>query len=269
MNEATVHALNAINLAFYRERAGEFSASREFPWPGWQRLVRHIPAPQQTGDRPLRALDVGCGNGRFAGFLCELLAARGARFYYCGLDASAPLLARARRRPLPGGVARVGELDFVEEPGPLPTGPFDLAALLGVLHGVPGRDRRRALVQAAAERLAPGGVLALTCWRFAELERFRRRLMSWESYNREAAQPIDAAQLEPGDHLMPWGRGRRPVRYCHATGADELDSLVRGLGLERLETYLADGRGGDLNRYTVCRAPRAGDVARRRPEPPH
>ncbi len=267
MNETTVHALNAINLAFYRERAGEFSATREFPWPGWQRLARHIPAPDAIGDRALRVLDVGCGNGRFAGFLCEALAARGARFYYCGLDASRPLLARARRRPLPGGVARFVELDFVEDPGQLPSGPFDLVALLGVLHSVPGAERRRALVQAAAGRLAPGGVLALTCWRFAELERFRRRLVSWESYNREAAQPIDAAQLEPGDHLMPWGRSPRLVRYCHATGADELDALVGGLGLERLETYLADGRSGDLNRYAVFRAPRAADTERPRSEP--
>jgi len=267
MNEITVHALNAINLAFYRERAGEFSATREFPWPGWRRLVRHILAPEETGDQPLRVLDVGCGNGRFAGFLCEALGRRGARLDYCGLDASAPLLAHARQRPLPGGTARFVELDFVEEPTRLPAGPFDLTALLGVLHGVPGRGRRRALVQATAERLAPGGVLALTCWRFAEFERFRRRLVSWETYNREAAQPIDAAQLEPGDHLMPWGDGRRPVRYCHATGADEIDTLVRGLGLERLETYLEDGRGGNLNRYAVFRAPRAGDIARRRPEP--
>jgi SAM-dependent methyltransferase len=267
MNESTVHALNAINLAFYRERAGEFSDTREFPWPGWQRLLRHIPATGESGDRTLRALDVGCGNARFAGFLCEALARRGARLDYCGVDASAPLLARARRRPLPGDGAHFVELDFVEDPARLPPGPFDLVALLGVLHGVPGGGRRRALVRAAAARLAPDGVLALTCWRFAELERFRRRLISWETYNREAAEPIDASQLEPGDHLMPWGRGSRPVRYCHATGEDELDVLVRGLGLRRLETYLADGRSGDLNRYAVFRAPGAADTARRRAEP--
>jgi SAM-dependent methyltransferase len=267
MNETTVHALNAINLAFYRERADEFSAAREFPWPGWQRLLRHLPAAGEAADRPLRVLDVGCGNGRFADFLCEALARHGARLDYCGLDASAPLLERARRRGLPGGVARFVERDFVEDPARLPRGPFDVAALLGVLHGVPGRGRRRALVQAAAERLAPGGLLALTCWRFAEIERFRRRLMPWEAYNRDTAQPIDAAQLEPGDHLMPWGRGPRPVRYCHATGEDELDALVRGLDLEPLDTYLEDGRSGDLNRYAVLRAPRAGDTERRRPEP--
>jgi SAM-dependent methyltransferase len=268
MNESTVYALNAINLAFYRERAGEFSDTREFPWPGWQRLLRHIPETGESGDRTLRALDVGCGNARFAGFLCEVLPRRGARLDYCGVDASAPLLARARRRPLPGGAARFAELDFVEDPERLPPGPFDLVALLGVLHGVPGRGRRRALLRAAADRLAPGGLLVLTCWRFAELERFRRRLIAWETYNREASEPIDAEELEPGDHLMPWGRGPRPVRYCHATGVDELDALVRDLGLQRLETYLEDGRSGDLNRYAVFRAPLASDTERRRAESP-
>ncbi|HEY5657827.1 MAG TPA: hypothetical protein VIY27_08550, partial [Myxococcota bacterium] len=106
-----------------------------------------------------------------------------------------------------------------------------------------------------------------TCWRFGELERFRRRLMPWDTYNRSAAQPIDAGELEPGDHLLPWGRGPHPVRYCHATGADELDALVRGLGLARVEAYLEDGRSGDLNRYALFRAPSAGDAERRRPAP--
>ena len=59
-------------------------------------------------------------------------------------------------------------LDEGDAPGAaLPSGPFSLVALMGVLHHVPGRETRAALVAAAADRLAPGGLLALTLWRFA------------------------------------------------------------------------------------------------------
>jgi SAM-dependent methyltransferase len=268
MNETTAQALNAINLAFYRECAADFSASREFPWPGWERLVSHLEGRARAG-APLRVLDVGCGNGRFAGFLAERLAARGRRFEYCGVDASAPLLVRARARDLPNTDASFYDLDFVKAPEQLPRGPFTLVALLGVLHGVPSRARRRALVEAAAQRLAPGGLLAPTCWRFAELARFRRRLLSWEAYNRAATEPVDPAQLESGDHLMPWGKGGRIVRYCHATDEGELDALVRGLPLARVDAYLEDGRSGDLNRYAVFRGTGAlGSAANTAPREP-
>jgi SAM-dependent methyltransferase len=268
MNETTAHALSAINLVFYRERAADFSASREFPWPGWVRLLTHL-EPDAVADVPLRVLDVGCGNGRFVDFLTERLAALDPSRHldYCGVDASAPLLeraaARTRRQPATDASTSTSfvELDFVKDPAQLPGGAFDLVVLLGVLHGVPSRLRRRALVEAAAQRLAPGGLLALTCWRFAELPRFQRRLVSWEVYNSAAAQPVDPTQLEPGDHLMPWGAGQHIVRYCHATDADELDALVHGLSLERVDTYLEDGRSGDLNRYAIFRSARASGTA--------
>jgi len=249
MNQATTHALNAINLAFYREQAEAFSASREYPWPGWRRLLTHLP----RSARPLRVLELGCGNGRFASFLAEQLGAR-TGIEYWGVDASAPLLARARQRDCGGHRARWQQLDFVADPGALPAGPFDLVALLGVLHGVPGRACRRALVRRAAARLAPGGLLVFTCWRFGELERFRERLLSWETYNRAAPDPIDPSELEPGDHLLPWGRDRRSLRYCHASDAAEREALVDGLSLSCVDRFLADGRGADLNHYAVYRA---------------
>jgi tRNA (uracil-5-)-methyltransferase TRM9 len=250
MNQATSHALNAINLAFYREQAEAFSASREYPWPGWQRLLTHLPRAAQ----PLRVLELGCGNGRFARFLSEHCGARNPGLEYCGVDASPPLLARARQRDWAGTRTRWQQLDFVAQPDALPAGPFDLVALLGVLHGVPGRASRRALLRTAAARLAPAGLLVFTCWRFGELARFRGRLLSWETYNRAAPHPIDPSELEPGDHLLPWGRDGRSLRYCHASDAAEREALVEGLSLICADRFLADGRSGDLNHYAVYRA---------------
>jgi SAM-dependent methyltransferase len=248
MDQQTARALNALNLAFYRERAGEFSRTRERAWPGWQRLLAWLPP-----GGPQRVLDVGCGNARFARFL----ASHHPGAVYVGVDASEPLLDRARAR-LPAVLdAQLRLADFVAEPpqAALPAGPFTLVALFGVLHGVPGAARRRALVEAAATRLASGGILALTAWRFAELPDLRRRIVPWSQAGAAGALPIDPAQLEPGDHLIRWGTDGA-LRYGHALDAAELARLCAGLELTPVASYLDDGRDRQRNRYALCRADR-------------
>lgn len=249
MDEATARALNALNLALYRDRAAEWSAVRARPWRGFARVAGHLAA--LSAER-LRVLDLGCGNGRLGPALAEALAARGVALEYLGVDASEPLLALARLRAPRG--ARFALADFVDSPpeSALPPGPFELVALLGVLHVIPGRSRRRALLEAAAARAAPGGLLALTRWRFAECRPRRARIVPWEQAEARVAAPIDARQLEPGDHLLRFG-ARGALRYGHAIDADELGALLAGLPLERIDDWCDDGPDGSENQYVVLR----------------
>jgi SAM-dependent methyltransferase len=253
MHDDTARALEAINRAFYRERAAEFDARRDAPWNGWRRVLRHVRSLENAS--PVRVLDVGCGNARLGAFLAHELGPEGVRLDYVGVDASAPLLAVARRRAPPEPHAwSLLERDFGDAPDEvLPPGPFELVALFGVLHGVPARARRRRLLAAAAARLAPGGILALTCWRFGELERYRCRFVSWATWNDAASVPIDPDELEPGDHLLPWGEDADSMRYCHAMTPEELAQLVEALPLEPVDAYRADGRDDDQNRYAIFR----------------
>ncbi|HEB88251.1 MAG TPA: methyltransferase domain-containing protein, partial [Deltaproteobacteria bacterium] len=141
------------------------------------------------------------------------------------------------------------------EPGArLPEGPFDLIALMGVLHHVPGRDWRLDLLRAAARRLAPGGLLALATWQFADRERFARRIVPWSEAGPVLGRPIDPRQLEPGDRLLRFGDDpTAPPRYCHQVSADEFGSWPAALGLTPVATYASDGAEGDLNRYWLLR----------------
>jgi SAM-dependent methyltransferase len=201
-------------------------------------------------------LDVGCGNGRFAAFL----AGRGRRFRYLGIDASPALLERARERRLPVGTASYRCADFLETPPDecLPPRSFSLVALFGVLHHVPGREQRLRLLRALAARLRPGGLLALTSWQFEAFRRFRDRLLAWEDFNRSARDPIDLSQLEPGDHLLPWGEPGAPsgraLRFCHFTDDTEMGGLLAEASLDCVAAFSADGREGNLNRYFTLRS---------------
>lgn len=249
MGPQTAAALARINRDFYRRHAAEFSATRERPWAAWERVARVV--ERRAGTGAIGTLDLGCGNGRLGRFLASRW---GERLDYLGVDASGPLLEMARVA-VPGG--RFARRDLLRDA--LPGGRYDLIAAFGLMHHLPGFANRAALLGAAAERLARGGVLAVSFWQFGALERFRRRTVAWEVYNRAAAEPIDTSELEEGDVLLAWGpetarRGRAPlVRYCHWARPAEADRLLVGLPLATAGGFSSDGRSGDLNLYRLLR----------------
>ena len=116
-------------------------------------------------------------------------------------------------------------------------GQFDLVALFGVLHHIPGADRRLALLRSLGERVAPGGLLVFTEWRFLDVANLRERIVPWEP----------SLQVEAGDYLLDWRRGERALRYCHAVDDAEHARLVEAAGLRDVEEFRADA----ANRYTV------------------
>ena len=77
--------------------------------------------------------------------------------------------------------------------------------------------------------------------------------MDWNTYSSRAGMPIDCSQLEPGDHLIPWGESDDVVRYFHAFDESELATWSAGLPLALEQRYRADGRTGDQNEYFVFR----------------
>lgn len=250
MDPSLVRRLNRVNREFYRRHAESFSSTRQAPWPGWDRVLEVLPS-----SGPESVLDLGCGNGRFARFL----AAR-ERFprRYVGMDLSPRLLAKARRSL--GDAATASRCRWLVadllEPPPLKGPGFSLVLLLGVLHHVPGHATRARLLEAAAELVAPGGVLAVTVWMFDRSDRMRRRLLSSQEAAARLGPGVDAAGLEPGDYLMPWGAGSSaepPVRYCHALSEAEADELSARLPLAPAADFEADGAAGNLNRYLLWR----------------
>ena len=245
MNRATQLALNRINQRFYARVADQWSHKRKHAWPGFERVLAAVGGDTQ------HVLDVGCGDGRFAQFLCE--RAPGERSYL-GLDSSASLLARAARRAL-GPAFRFHEHDVVTRPVAegLGQGRYQLITLFGVLHHVPGRRQRAALVQALAQRLVRGGRLVFTIWKLDEDPRFQALTIPFEDYNRGAQESLDLAQLEPGDRLLRWDARADTPRYCNFPAASELSQLIAESELEECERFRADGHLSRMNEYVVLR----------------
>jgi tRNA (uracil-5-)-methyltransferase TRM9 len=248
MKRETVLALNALNRAFYEAIAPEWSESRRHPWPGFERVLSLSSARADGPPRErLRVLDVGAGDGRFAAFLQT--ARHSEPFEYLGIDASESLLARAHSRGLDSNV-RFENRDFLAGDDALPSAQFDLVVLFGVLHHVPAFERRCQLLVDLAQRVAAGGLFALTFWRLDRDARFTNRVRSFAEYNARATEPIAASDLEPGDVLLSWG-DRAALRYCHFPDARETEALIAATGLPVVARFDADGRGDALNEYVV------------------
>ncbi len=256
MRAETAAALHRVNLDFYQRHAEEFDATRQAAWAGWRQVAEAV---EDSSDGRCRSvLDLGCGNGRLAGFLEDRWQRR---FDYLGIDASGSLLDLAAARSGDAGW-RFLRRDLLLQglPPELPGAPFQLVAVFGLMHHLPGAANRRGLLRRAARLLASGGLLAVSFWQFGDRARFRRRVVPWEEYNRTAAEPIDASDLEPGDRLLTWGTpdaagsGPPAVRYCCWTPPPAADRLLDGLPLEQVAAYSADGAGRDQNLYRLMRA---------------
>lgn len=239
VDQATRTRLNQINQAFYAKVAKEFDATRKQAWPGWLQALSKIDSPIQS------VIDIGCGNGRFALFLSER---QPSSFDYTGIDSSQDLLwlARASLSRFERITIRLIELDLVEDE--LPDMQAQLVVLFGILHHVPGFRQRRELLLRCAELLRPGGHLIFAAWRFYEEERFRARILPWDS----------DFPVEKNDYLLDWRRGERALRYCHYVDDAEHDNLVAATGLSAKADFRADGASGMLNRYTVLSREKEG-----------
>jgi SAM-dependent methyltransferase len=241
MDDETAAALNALNVAFYRTHAAEFSGKRTRPWRGWSLLLDTIP------QRPLRVLDVGCGNGRFGRFVSDHRPL--AR--YTGLDASDPLLEIARRDPPRAGQVEWIAADFAasDPDDVLPRASYDLIVLFGVLHGIAGGARRQRLVEACRERLDGDGLLVFTCWSFSRDARIRSRLNG----TTRTPRGVDPAALDADDHLVPWGDEGSALRYARDLDAAERERLLEATGLEGGRAFESDGPDETHNHYSVVR----------------
>ncbi len=244
-------ALRAVNRRFYDRFASEFDTTRGRPWPGWKRIADRV----GRRDNVPAVLDVGCGNGRFGTFLAGRLTGG---LSYLGVDGCGALL-RAAAEQL-GGVLEAPELrrlDLLEADLDRALGDrrFDLVALFGVLHHVPGSDARHRLLRRLGRRLVPAGVLAASIWRFERAPRFTRKIVPWETYNRHRTrrglEALDLDALEAGDTLLSWGGDTGHPRYCHFPDDAEIESLIAAPRRQLAESFCADGPSGHDNLYLV------------------
>ncbi len=251
MDETTCQRLLALNRQFYATVAAVFNQTRMVRTPGLQRLLELIPPVE--ADRPLRVLDVGCGNGRFA----WMLDGCGRTFEYIGVDDSEQLLALAQEntREMLHGRARFQLADLATEGWSQSLcdseAPFDFVLCTATLQHLPSYRLRLAAVREMVALAGPAATkssIVLSGWQFLSSERLAAKILPWESVG------LSPTNVDSGDALLPWKQGTYAIRYVHQIDRDEMQRLAADAGLTVCETFRADGREGDLNLYVVLRS---------------
>lgn len=264
MKKQLIQALNELNADFYRRSGADFSATRNFSWPGWNQLLPFF--KKKPHHSTLRILDLGCGNGRLLEFLQIHLRAQ---FAYLGLDSSEQLLQIARHNYPEQEFISYDLVQKFLATGKiiLPTAKkFDLIVLFGLTHHLPSAALRLQLMSDLKNYLAADGYLIVSNWQFAsEQERFAKNTLTWSKiwrnkqigWWRKWQLGRLLWQLEENDYLLDWRQGqsaKQVFRYCHFVSELEMRQLAEAAGLETVSTFHADGKSAQLNQYFVLQA---------------
>lgn len=246
MDEQTIEKLVTLNRKFYQTFATKFSTTRMRIQPGVKRILETLPMDQNI-------LDLGCGNGEFA----HILAGRGYRGVYLGLDFSNELLEIARDKLT--GVSRfsfiqgeLGAANWYKEIGNHPSvknigGKFDVILAFATLHHLPGLQLHIQTCLNANHLLEPEGRFIHSNWQFMNSERLQKRIQPWAEIG------LEPGDVDPGDYLLDWRLGGRGLRYVHLFTPDELSALARRTGFKLEDSFFSDGDGGNLGLYQIWR----------------
>jgi tRNA (cmo5U34)-methyltransferase len=162
-----------------------------------------------------RVADLGCGDGRLAAVVLE---ARPSVTEVVALDASPPMLARARARFRDDERVRVLEHDLRNDLGAL--GDFDVVVSGFAIHHLDDA-RKRELLGEIASRLRPGGM-------FANLEVVASATPELHARFRNA---IGRAEDDPEDQLVDV---ESQLTWMRAAGLEQVDCLWRWRGFALL-----------------------------------
>lgn len=193
-------------------------------------------------------LELGCGNGGVA----RHLATRGHRGRYVGVDFSAELLEDARRGVeqfnVEGLRFKFVMVDLAEpfnQQSEISDQQFDCIFAFAILHHIPSRDLRVDFLTQVKGLLPPGGRFVLSNWQFMNSARLRERIQPW------SAIELDEAEVDAGDYVLDWRSGGSGLRYVHHFDKAELGSLAAEADFTVADSFLSDGKGGDLALYQV------------------
>lgn len=242
MDIATIKKLGRLNNDFYRNNASSFSATRQYAWPGWNRVAEALPAG------PSAVLDVACGNMRLKTFLDERYG--GVGYSYHGIDSCSALLP-ARFQ---GSFQRV---DIVDElvrgtlADDIKASQCDITACFGFMHHVPSQSLRDSLIRVLVDKTIEGGIVAVSFWQFAMDD---GQLEKAQESTRDALQTMDIT-LENNDFLLGWQKKPGAVRYCHSFDDGEVDQIIKACAdvAYVVDRFKADGKTGQMNAYVVLR----------------
>lgn len=232
---------------FYADHAASFASTRQRPWQGWVRLLPHL----LTLPPSFTVLDAACGNLRFEHFLAERGLHPSVAY---AVDACHDLLASPapgtlRTERIPADLIELLEDEHSFSSIGVP--PCDLTACFGFMHHLPHAHLRERMIETLLASTKPGGLCILSLWQFGKDARIAEKA---QRLTGAAERTLGITLDGTADRFLGWQEAEGAFRFCHDFSDAECSDLARfaeGRGAHMLDSFSADGKTGDLNRYLV------------------
>ena len=243
MNSTTIDKITLINQKFYSVNAVTFEKTRLRSWLGWNQLL-----PLIEPNKSIRAVDIGCGNGRWLSFLHDkALPIESA----VGIDLDLYMLDQAKRTFPDTNKFRFYQGDCVRNLDGCKNhfGDTNLITSFGLWHHIPSQQLRFDNLVTLLHCLVKGGILIINFWQFADNRYFVNKLIRPGEICDTLDLPLN--EFEPGDYFLG-NKETDTIRYCHSYSDEEVNSIATQLGVRY---QLVKGEGNDqLNSYLLLYA---------------
>lgn len=281
MDQFTAKKIIQLNHVFYQTIGKFFDSSRNYSWPGWNKLANRISLLAVREREDLNILDLGCGNGRFAEFLYNELELKS--FNYVGVEYSEYLIERAKVRieklmprlsmtkfgcgdiiGTTPSIKHKKNIDFklincelvIEDwEKQLDKKNYNLITLFAVMHHIPSIELRKKLLNKVKNLMGKDSVFIVTFWKFKDVERLKKRILDKDGSEFKSVLNkfrIDKTELDSEDYILDWERGEKGFRYCHYFSSKDSAQLLEEVGFKIVDNFLDDGKEGFVNEYFVC-----------------
>ncbi|MBP9758961.1 class I SAM-dependent methyltransferase [Candidatus Dojkabacteria bacterium] len=258
MDLKTAKNLIKLNHVFYQTIGNFFDSSRNYAWPGWNRLVDRISQLAARKSERINILDLGCGNARFAEFLFNKLALRD--FNYVGVEYSDCLIDRAKERIEKLQIENYklinSELVIEDWEKYLSMKNYDLITLFAVMHHIPSIELREKLLKKVKSLMSENSLFVITFWKFKDIDRLRKRILDKSGVEFKSVLEkfnINENEFETEDYILDWERGGKAFRYCHYYSSKEAADLLAKTGFQVMDSFLDDGKERVVNEYFICK----------------
>lgn len=234
-----------LNIQFYQTFASSFSRTRYTVQPGVKKIVdEHLLVGNNKSEFSI--LDLGCGNGNLAEYL-------GKKHYsgkYLGVDGSSNLVGNIQRQSESGSFIPKFQTLEITDPGweqRLQEESFSLVLSFAVFHHIPGFSLRTEIFRTIKKILPQGGLFIHSNWQFMNSQKLSGRVVPWNAIG------LSTRDVEPGDHLLDWRAetDQTGYRYVHLFSEEELSQHACDAGFTIKDSFLSDGKSGNLGLYQV------------------
>lgn len=257
--------INQVNEIFYSTIADSFSQTRQYAWDGWVKL---LPILQKYSD--LSVLDLGCGNARFAHFLATNLENK---INYTGIDSCCELLklgsSQIKEKQynnleckfLEKNIFELGDLSIpdqrLDDKGlSKDNNNFSLITLFGVMHHIYDNADRQKLFNLISQKLSESGYFIFATWEFKNNQRQMKKNLDLKSNKGQEflkQYNLELKDFSQDDYILDWTRTNQAYRYCRNYSTQEIQNLCKQNSLQIVDSFYADGKEGDVNKYYITK----------------